>query len=185
MSRFYPHTEYPEDQPFSRTILTVHVLSRGYLVGSMIGFGVGTTAHLAALYKSRHASSSDSPISPLSRPLSLRLLRSAGLGAFIGLAVLSVGLPAQMYAKEDIEWKDRSWRLLENKGQVETDDWIGVGALAGLGGVLSPAVAKKYGGLHVLGWRGVIGGAALGTLGGAAGQLLYRQWYKGGKWEDD
>ena len=48
---------------------------------------------------------------------------------------MAVALPGRMWGREDIEWRDRSWRLLENKGQKEVDAWgvlgAGVGAVVG------------------------------------------------------
>jgi hypothetical protein len=37
------------------------------------------------------------------------------------MGIVSVGLVGRMWGREDIEWKDRSWRLMENKGQLETE----------------------------------------------------------------
>jgi hypothetical protein len=59
-----------------------------------------------------------------------------------------------MRGREEIEWKDRSWRLLENPGQVETDDWTVVGAGAG---ALIGANAVKGLGWRGAGWRIGIG----------------------------
>ncbi|KAI0337209.1 hypothetical protein BDW22DRAFT_1364374 [Trametopsis cervina] len=196
MSRFYPHSEYAEDQPLSRTILATHVLARGFQIGAGLGVGVGLASHAGALYKDRTAhvrppkgadvgaATMDQTSRAARRPFAPTLLRSAGAGSVFGLALLSVGLVVQMHGKEDIEWRDRSWRLLENKGQMELDTWQALGAFSGLGGALSPSVALKYGGRNVLGLSGVVGGAALGSLGGLFGYLAYRYGYKRGRWED-
>lgn len=37
MSRYFPHTAYAEDQPLSRTILGVHVLTRAHTTGAAVG----------------------------------------------------------------------------------------------------------------------------------------------------
>lgn len=213
MSRFFPHAEYTEDQPLSHTILTTHVLARGFLAGSIVGLGIASSTHLIALAQARSyspttpappppsAQASPSqpkplpsnnirngkplpPNSPLTRPLSLRLLRSSGYGGLVGTLFLATGLAYQMYGREHIEWQDRAWRLLENKGQVEVDDWMGLGAVAGLGATLVRGPGR-YGGMGALGWRGVVGGAGIGGLVGMLGYLGYRHGWKGGKWEGD
>jgi hypothetical protein len=82
-----------------------------------------------------------------------------------------------MWDKEPIEWADRSWRLLENKGQVEVDDW-------GYGGAVLGTAAAIFARTN-MGWRGVLGGAGLGSLVGVGGYMVYRHGIKGGKWEED
>ena len=81
------------------------------------------------------------------------------------------GLPLYMIGKEDIEWKDRTWRLLENEGQKEVDDWSSVGSVVGaLAAARSPAV-RQAGKLSLV---RLTGGAALGNLCGVAGYMVWR-----------
>lgn len=194
MSQFFPHAQYAEDQPYSRTILTGHVLSRGFIIGAGAGVGFGGLAHLVSRFAARKVPSPSAPHVaasstagefladyPLNRPTSLKLLHSAGYGSFLGVLALTFGLTYLMRGKDDIEWKDRSWRLLENKGQVGMDNWIFGGSLAGAGLVASPPVAKRYGGIAGLGWRGVVGGAAVGSLAGLAGFVGTKLGSKGEK----
>jgi hypothetical protein len=159
MSRFFPHPSYAEDQPFSRTILTTHALTRGFQAGTVMG-------PLVALpwYFLRKPTLSPAPT----------LLRSIGVGSLAGTALLTLVLAARMWDKEPIEWADRSWRLLENKGQVEVDDWSYGGA--GLGAAAT-ALARTN-----MGWRGVLSGTGLGSLVGVGGYMVYRHGIKGGKW---
>ena len=84
-----------------------------------------------------------------------------------------------MWGREEIEWKDRSWRLLENKGQVECDDWTYPGMVAGLAGVLGSGSGRA------MGWRGVVGGAGLGSVLGMVGYMGWRYGVKGGRFEED
>lgn len=70
-----------------------------------------------------------------------------------------------MWGRDDIEWKDRSWRLLENKGQVQCDNWTYPGMAAGLLGVMASASGRA------MGWRGIVGGAGLGSVVGLMGYL--------------
>ena len=114
MSRFFPHTPYAEDQPFFGTILTTHVLYRGFQTGAFLG--------LAA----------SSATSAIKRQAVLpTALRATGNGAILGTALMIPGLAIRMWGREEIEWRDRSWRLLENRGQMEVDDWSLAGTLAG------------------------------------------------------
>lgn len=105
------------------------------------------------------------------------MVRGSGVGAAIGTGLLTVALVGRMWGREDIEWKDRSWRLLENKGQVEVDSWSVVGAAAGSVLVLRDSALRR------MGWRAVVGGVGLGTLLGTGGYMVYRHGIKGGKWE--
>jgi hypothetical protein len=83
-----------------------------------------------------------------------------------------------MRGREEIEWQDRSWRLLENKGQLECDDWTYPGMAVGLAGVIGSGSAKA------LGWRGVLGGAGVGSVVGMMGYMAWRYGLKGGKFEE-
>lgn len=153
MSRLFPHPPYAEDQPYHHTILTTHVLSRGFATGAGVGAAVFSVRRL---------------VSSPPRPALSSLLRSAGTGALVGTGLLGVALLGRMRGREEIEWRDRSWRLLENSGQVEADDWMALGA--GVGGA-SVLVSK---GLAGVGARGLLGGAGLGALGGMVGIALWR-----------
>jgi hypothetical protein len=84
-----------------------------------------------------------------------------------------------MMGREDIEWKDRSYRLLANKGQVEVDNWTlaggAVGALIGATrGRPSATLAQK-----------VLAGTGLGTVAGTLGYMGWRYGMNAGKWPED
>ncbi|KAB5531323.1 hypothetical protein GE09DRAFT_1251929 [Coniochaeta sp. 2T2.1] len=181
MSRLFPQPpSYAEDQPYSHTILTWHVLSRGFALGS----GFGSLTYLARRFF---------------RPSpSLSLLRSSGTGSLVGTGLLTLALLGRMRGRDEIEWRDRSWRLLWNRGQREVDDfWLGglvfgggVVAAAGRGGEVGGegggkgvwAVVKR--GVRGTGWRGVVGGMGLGALGGMLGQSGWRYGVRGGFGEE-
>ena len=82
----------------------------------------------------------------------------------------------RMRGKEKIEWQDRSWRLLENKGQLECDDWTYPAMAVGL------VTAATRG--RSLSWRGMAAGAGLGGLVGMMGYMGWRYGVKGGKFEE-
>ena len=170
MSRFFPHTPYGEDQPLHHTILAVHVLTRGATTGAIIGGSVYGTRRLRASWATSQAAS------PFTR--TQLLLRSAGIGTVIGTACLAVALVGRMTGREEIEWKDRSWRLMQNKGQLECDDWSYGGAAAGIG------AAALSGALKAAGWKAAVGAAGAGSVAGTVGYMAWRYGIKGGKFED-
>jgi len=170
MSRFFPHTAYAEDQPLSRTILYVHVLTRAVQAGSVVGIGIGSS--LSAL---RFFNIVKSRIPPST--FASTVLRSSGTSALVATGILAVALPMKMWGREGIEWKDRSWRLLENKGQVECDDWTyGTMVLGGLGAVP---------GYRTFGWRGAVGSIGLSSVAGMLGYMGWRYGMKGGKFDEE
>jgi hypothetical protein len=65
-----------------------------------------------------------------------------------------------MRGREEIEWQDRAWRILENRGEVQTD-WatmggVGAGAAAGAVGARRGVVPGNVG-------KAMIGGAGAGS----------------------
>ncbi|KAJ0379422.1 hypothetical protein COL26b_002265 [Colletotrichum chrysophilum] len=157
MSRYFPHTAYAEDQPLSHTILGVHVLSRGYTTGAIVGLGAVSAGSLP------------------------RLLRKTGTASAVGLGLMGLALAGRMQGREDIEWRDRAWRLLENPGQLETDDWTYGGAAAGVValGAWRLAGAKGVGGL-----RAAAGAAGLGSVAGTVGYMIWRYGMHAGKFPE-
>lgn len=173
MSQFWPHTPYADDQPHSTAILTTHVLYRGFQTGAIVGPVVAAARSYALPFIFRTASlAAPTPLLPT-------LLRAAGTGGAWGVGALAVTLPVRMWGREDIEWRDRAWRLLENKGQVEVDDWGLVGtALGGLGLLAGRAGARG------LSWRMAVGGLGMGSSAGVVGYMVWRHGINGGEWEE-
>ncbi|KAJ0387747.1 hypothetical protein COL922a_001580 [Colletotrichum nupharicola] len=177
MSRYFPHTAYAEDQPLSHTILGVHVLTRGFTTGAIVGLGVVSAGSLysrlrgAAKSVTTTASPSAAAASTTLRKGLPRLLRKTGTASAVGLGLMSLALAGRMQGREDIEWRDRAWRLLENPGQLETDDWTYGGAAAGVValGAWRLAGAKGVGGL-----RAAAGAAGLGSVAGTVGYMVWR-----------
>ncbi|KAM0264287.1 hypothetical protein ACHAQJ_000776 [Trichoderma viride] len=167
MSRYFPHTPYAEDQPLSHVILTTHVLTRAVATGSIIGLAI--TGIRQSIPSFRRPG-----------PLPERLLLSVSRSTAITTAIVGVGLIGRMWGREPIEWQDRSWRLLENRGQLETDDWTysGMGAALLATGLLR---VRGTGGPAKLGWHGVVGAAGIGSVGGMIGYMAWRYGINGGK----
>ncbi|KAK5989569.1 hypothetical protein PT974_11096 [Cladobotryum mycophilum] len=164
MSRFFPHTPYAEDQPFSHVILTTHVLTRAISVGTIIGMGITSIRQ---------------SIPSLRRPgpFPEKILISSSRNILVTIGLTSVGLTARMWGRETIEWQDRSWRLLENRGQVETDDWT----YAGMGVALAAVALRGKSGPAKLGWQGITGAIGMGSVGGMVGYCTWRYGVNGGK----
>lgn len=165
--RFFRQAPYAEDQPHARTLLTAHVSHRMLQTGALLSLPIGLAS---SAFSARRAGAH------IKRSVLLAgIPRSAGVGALIGL---TLGIPVtfgQMHGREEIEWQDRAWRLLGNRGQVEVDAWSSVGFL--IGGML----AARRGGTGLV---RMVGGASLGNLAGVGGYMGWRYGIKGGKWED-
>ncbi|KAM3444700.1 hypothetical protein NHJ13734_001202 [Beauveria thailandica] len=188
MSRYFPHTAYAEDQPLARTILATHVATRAVTVGTLLGITLtGARTMIPALRPRVEQQQSQRP--PFA---AARLLRSCAGSILATLGVAGVGLVVRMWGRDDIEWRDRSWRLLESKGQLETDDWTygGMGAATATALVMARARAGAKAGklpaaaAAVLGWRGVVGAAGLGSVGGMMGYLGWRYGVNGGRFPE-
>ncbi|KAJ4255507.1 hypothetical protein NW762_009502 [Fusarium torreyae] len=164
MSRFFPHAPYAEEQPLARTILTTHVIVRTITLNTIIATGITATRQLIPYFR---------PKTPSALAFTPRLLRSASTGTVAALGIGALMTFGRMNGREEIEWQDRSWRLLENKGQLENDDWTVIGA--GVGAFIGANAAKG------LSWRGAVGGMGLGTVGGMLGYMAWRYGVNGGK----
>ena len=171
MNHLIPHPAYAEEQPYYRTILASHVLFRGFQAGSILGGVVGPITYVA-----RRAG----------RPVFLPLfLRTTGVGAVLGTASMAVALPLRMWGREEIEWRDRSWRLLENRGQNEVDQWSLAGA--GLGGLMAPWLTRRGGMItssRLARWTMGLGCTGVGSVLGVAGYLGWRCGVRKGKWPE-
>lgn len=168
MSRFVPHTAYAEDQPYARTLLWAHVLYRGLQTGATLGLASSALQHTYKIIRG----------TPRALLLSPTTLATTGRWALITTALMVPATIGRMWGREDIEWRDRSWRLLENKGQKEVDDWSLVGTVIG-----ATAAARRGGGqMRVL---RVAGGAGVGSMVGVTGYMIWRHGIHGGKWPED
>lgn len=174
MSRYFPHTLFAEDQPLGKTILTTHVATRAFTTGSLIGVGTSFTRQLVPGLRGKKSTGS----------FDARMLRSVSISSGWTVGILSVALVGRMWGREDIEWQDRSWRLLENKGQVEVDDWTYAGMAAATVAALVSKVKAPGSAVAMSGWKGVVGAAGLGSVGGMFGQIAWRQGVNGGKYPD-
>jgi hypothetical protein len=168
MSRFWPHTAYEEDQPYGKSILWAHILTRvpptAAVLGGAITVGSLTLRKLNIL-------------APKALPSSFTtsLLRSIGVSTVYTTGLVALATALRMHGREGIEWQERSWRLLENKGQVECDDFTYAGTALGLLG----GVGKK------MPWQVRLGGLGAGSLMGVMTYMGWRYGVKHGKWENE
>ncbi|KAK7911437.1 hypothetical protein PG985_013918 [Apiospora marii] len=182
MSRYFPHTAYAEDQPLSHTILTVHILTRAVTTGAVLGAGMyGVRQGLLPLILPSSSSSSKPKPATIATasPFQQRFFRSTGVTTLWTLGIVGLGTAARMWGRDEIEWQDRSWRLLEHRGQLETDDWTYGGMAAGAAAVAARAVRPGPS------WVGVLGAVSVGSLVGVAARMGYRFGLKGGRFEGE
>jgi hypothetical protein len=166
MTTLFPRSDYAEDQPYAKTILRFHCLLRGLNVGATLA--VPTAFASAMIWGPRTLPTFNN-----------RLLVHSFRGTVGGLAFGILAAEGRMFGREDIEWKDRSYRLLANKGQVEVDNWsLAGGALGSLLGARRGRVPESLS-------RSVISGFGLGTVVGLAGYLGWRYGVNGGKWPEE
>jgi hypothetical protein len=157
LSSIVPRAEYAEDQAYYKSILTTHVLYRGFQSGAVLGVGIGFAR---ALILRRRGN-------PIKYPSTL--LRSMGVWGITGTALMVVGLPIMMMNKENIEWRDRSYRLLANQPQEEVDNWTLAGSA--LGGIATVARGTTTG---PGAWKMVLGGIGAGNLLALGSLMLWR-----------
>lgn len=163
MSRYFPHAPYAEDQPLAHGILYNHVITRFVTFNTILGAGVLSVRRIIPYFRPKVAI-----------PFTQALLFSASRATLLALPLGVLATFGRMYGREEIEWQDRSWRLLENHGQLETDDWTYPSMIAG----------AAVGAIRTGGWRGALGGAGLGSVAGMAGYMAWRYGVNGGKFPE-
>lgn len=101
---------------------------------------------------------------PLSNPALLaNTLKVTGRSLVVGTLAGAFMVFGRMHGNEEIEWQDRAWRILENKGEVRTD-WAAFGG-AGMGAVVG-LIAARRGVVPATASTAILGGAGLGMASG-------------------
>jgi hypothetical protein len=77
MSRFVPYTDYAKDKPVSHTILTTHVMYRGFQTGAVVEHSLKFAISL-----------SKKPTTLRNETVPAITLRSTGIGALAGTALM-------------------------------------------------------------------------------------------------
>ncbi|KAF1836041.1 hypothetical protein BDW02DRAFT_260603 [Decorospora gaudefroyi] len=154
MTSFLPHPVYAEDQPYARSILYIHVMRASAMSFSFFSLFQFPASVVAARYHK----------TPVDYNMILaRTLKTSGRALILGTAAGALMTWGRMRGREEIEWKDRSWRILENNGEVKTD-WVTLGAAAG--GATGALVAARGGRLPLSVSSAVLGGAGVGMAAG-------------------
>lgn len=211
MSAFFPVAEFAEDQPLARTILTTHVIHRGFQTGAFAGaitgssialmsrlskpatlFGLhgtntttqsnwvnGLLSRPKAVYISQRPYSSSTTATrgvnnlhfPATTPKTIlpRVVKFTGVGGMLGAGAMALMVPYYMHGRDYIEWQDRSWRLLNNEGQVAVDNWSISGALSG---IVSPVMVARLRVSSPWALTMIVGRAGIGSLAGTVGSYL-------------
>ena len=165
----FPHTTYAEDQPLSKTILYYHVLLRAIPTGATLAIPSTLIRHF--ILRRPH---------PLSLPY--RLLSSSFYGVTAAVGISALATVGRMWGRDEIEWKDRSWRLLENRRQNEVDGWS-LGALV-VGGAGGWFLGMRKGAKLGVG-RTMVGGAGLASVAATGLYMVNRYGINGGMYPDE
>ncbi|KAL8940485.1 MAG: hypothetical protein Q9211_002246 [Gyalolechia sp. 1 TL-2023] len=165
LPQLFPHPPYAEDQPSAHTILAIHCLHRGFTAGALFGL-------ISPFAQSAYATILRRPALVNRFPLVARSLSSAAVGGLGGTVFLAIGMAARMWGRDEVEWQDRSWRILANKGQNREDGWsLGGMILGAVGmGLMTTGPGGIVAGLST--WRAIVGGAAAGSVLGTVGHVL-------------
>jgi hypothetical protein len=154
MTSLFTHTPYAEDQPNSHAILYLHVMRASAMSFTFISLFQFPISVIRA-----RRSATPIPTSTLVASTLKISGRSLIVGTLAGVAMTW----GRMRGREEIEWQDRSWRILENKGEVHTD-WMSLGG-ASAGAVVGLAAARR-GRIPGTVSNAALGGAGVGMASG-------------------
>jgi hypothetical protein len=154
MASLFAHPVYAEDQPYAHTILYLHVMRASAMTFSFFSLFRFPASLVAARYRK---------IPVDYNAISAQTLRGSSRAFALGTTAGALMTWGRMRGREEIEWKDRSWRIIENNGEVRTD-WVtlggaGAGAVAGL-------IAARRGAVPMNVGRAALGGAGIGMASG-------------------
>lgn len=151
MTSLFPHPQYAEDQPAAHAILYLHVMRASAMTFSFLSLPYTGLSLLASRLRTQPQ--------PHTSSILTRTLLNSGRGLVFGTFAGAAMTWGRMRGRDEVEWQDRSWRLLENKGEVDTDlETVGA---AGVGAVAA-VVASRRGGVPLGIARAGLGGAGLG-----------------------
>ncbi|KAH7116880.1 hypothetical protein B0J11DRAFT_443168 [Dendryphion nanum] len=151
MTSLFLHPPYAEDQPSSHAILYLHITRATAMTASFASLISAPTS----LFVSRYRYSTPMNLTNLTPRLLTHASRGLAIGTALGIAMTW----SRMRGRDEIEWQDRAWRLLENGGEKETDWWVlggaATGAVVGLAGVMRGKIPVGVG-------KSILGGAGVG-----------------------
>lgn len=158
MDSLYPQALYAEDQPNAPVILYIHVMRASAMTFTFFSL---TRIPITILRNRIRGLPIDMSA------LVARTLQSSGRSFVAGSAVGALMTWGRMRGREDIEWQDRSWRILGNKGEVQTD-WVTMGGMGA--GTAAGILAARRGVLPISVGKSMFGGAAAGS---SVGKKIY------------
>jgi hypothetical protein len=151
MDSIFPQAVYAEDQKNSKAILYLHVMRASAMSFTFFGFFRFPVALARAQVRK----------TPVDWPaIVARTLQSSGRAFALGSALGALATWGRMRGKQEIEWQDRAWRILGNKGEMKTD-WTTVGGMGA--GAVASVVAARRGVIPISVGAAVLGGASLGS----------------------
>jgi hypothetical protein len=161
MDALFRQAPYAEDQTDAHSILYLHVVrasTMSFAFISLLRFPI-------SIVRARY-----SKIPVMMSALTSKILRSSGRAGALGAAVGALATWGRMRGREEIEWQDRAWRIIGNKGENQTD-WatmggVGAGAVAGI-------VAARRGVIPASLGSAMGGGAAAGSAVGKKALACY------------
>jgi hypothetical protein len=162
MASLFTQAPYAEDQQNSHTILYLHVARASAM--SFTFFSLFRLPITIIRDQIRKAPTDMSAVIA-------RTVQSSSRAFAIGSAVGVLITWGRMRGREEIEWQDRAWRILGNRGEVQTD-WatiggIGAGAVAGVVGARRGVVPGGVG-------KAVLGGVGVGSSVGKSSDISSR-----------
>jgi hypothetical protein len=147
MDSLFRQAPYAEDQTNAHSILYLHVIRASTMSFAFISLFQFPISLVRARYTKATINMS---------ALAARTLQSSGRAGALGVAVGVLATWGRMRGKEVIEWQDRAWRILGNRGENQTD-WVTMGGVSA--GAVASVVAAR---------RGVIPSSVGSVMGGGA-----------------
>ncbi|KAH9874972.1 hypothetical protein J1614_004460 [Plenodomus biglobosus] len=150
MTSLFPHPAYAEDQPYAHIILYLHVMRASAMSLSFLSIFQFPVSLVASRLRGTSLPHST---------LVAHTLKMSGRGLILGTAAGAAMTWGRMRGMEEIQWQDRTWRVLENRGEVETD-WVSLGGAGG--GAVGGYLAARRGMVPASMSTAVLGGAGVG-----------------------
>jgi len=154
MTSLFPHSAHAEDQHYARTILYLHVVRASSMSFSFLSLLQFPISLVAARYRNTAVDYS---------MIVVRTIKTSGRGFVLGTAAGVAMTWGRMRGRGDVEWKDRAWALLENKGKVKTD-WVTL--FTSSAGAVATLMAARRGTIPLTTGNAILGGAAFGSAAG-------------------
>jgi hypothetical protein len=158
MTSLFSHTPYAEDQPSAHSILYLHAVRASAMSFTFLSLFRIPITLASARYRQIPITTS---------ALIARTLHGSGRAFALGSLVGAVATWGRMRGREEIEWQDRAWRVLENEGEVKTD-WVMLGGSCA--GAFASFVAARRGAIPMGVGSAMLGGAGVGSSIGKIGQ---------------